>query len=910
MPKSARRSDRARARLVAPTALLVLAAAFTLALASAPPAAAAPAASGASGLRSPAAWFGHPMGADRTLVTYDEEIPYFEYLASASDRVALERIGRTLEGRDLLMVIVSSPENLARLDRYRAVAARLDDPRGLGDAGVDSLVAGGKVFLFVSLNIHSTEIASSQMAPEWVWRLASGGADTAARWLDDVVVLLLPSTNPDGQVMVADWYREQLGTPYEGSAPPRLYHRYAGHDDNRDWFMLNLPETRAVNHALYHRWFPQIVIDEHQMGTTGPRLFVPPYTEPLAAAVHPLILREAGLLGAAMALDLQRAGKPGVVSGYQFDAYWPGGMRSMPWWKNTVGVLTEAASVRLATPVEIDPRELAGDRKGLPDYRAQVNFPDPWPGGTWRLRDIVDYELLLSDSALRTAALHRADFLSARAAMARDAVRRGGAGAPYAWILPPDQHDPGAAARLADLLRENGAEVFRAGAEASPAGAEPDGARVPPGSLVVPAAQPYRPFLVEMLGRQTYPEVRQGPGTEAIYPPYDVTAWSLPDFLGVTVQAADRPLHIPLEPLEGPAWNRAPLQPGPGDLWALSPAETEAYPAVFRLLARGHAVRQVHGGFQGAGRRWPAGTFLVDTPEDTLRDALRGLRASAVRVPAADALGSPGPGAAVPRRLRLPRVGIYQSWLAPMDEGWTRFVLDASAVPYTVLHNADIAAGDLADRFDVILLPHQSRAGLVQGFRPGGHADPPPPPYDRGLAPVGVRSLRRFVENGGTLVALGAACVLPLRDFGLPLADRARNLSRDELLVPGTLLRVEVDRSHPLAYGLPAEAALFVTGGPVPAPLPNGAGASVAARYAPPSRLLVSGWVRGREYLAGAAPLLETRLGRGRVVLMAFRPQFRAQTVGTFRVLLNAILEASGDGPDGPEPVSSPREGR
>ena len=833
----------------------------------------------------PEAFFGHPMGADRRLVSYDEYLPYYHLLAERSDRVTIETLGKTVGGRDLVLVTVSSPENLAALDRYRRISARLNDPRGLSPAGIDSLVEAGKTVLFVSLNIHSTEIGSSQMGMEWVYRLATGGPETAAGALDDVIVLLVPSMNPDGQVMVTDWYRTHVGTAYEGSPLPRLYHPYAGHDDNRDWFMLNLPETRAVNDLLYHRWFPQIVLDEHQMGPRGPRIFVPPYADPLSGNVPPLVMRGADLIGAGMALDLEERGKAGVISGYSFDAYWPGGTRSTPWWKNTVGILTEVASPRIATPIDLDPAELKGGRKGLPEYRRQVNFPNPWSGGWWRLRDVVDYELIVSDSALRTAARHRRDFLANRARMALDAVGRGREESPAGFVIPAGQRDPGAASRLVDLLRENGLEVDRT---LSPVMAS--GETLPAGSFVIPASQPFRPFLLEMMEPQVYPEVRQGPGTRAIYAPYDVTAWTLPELMGVETRALASLPEVSLAPVEGPTWTPPPPLPDAAQAsWALTPTENDAYAAVFRLLAGGVPVSQALDSVRTPDGPLPPGAFLVTASSRVVAKALDGLRAHAFR---------PGP-AATPgfrrRSLHLPRVGIYQSWLAPTDEGWTRFVLDGFGLPYTVLHNRDIQDQPLARRFDSIILPDQSLSELVDG-REGGKAGPGerrPAPYAGGLGAAGVNALREFVQRGGTLVTLGDAAGLPIGEFDIPVRDAAKGVDRADLDVPGTLLRVEVDRAHPLGFGMPPEATVFVTRPPLLTTEPPGpeGNRKVVARFVAEDRVVASGWAVGAARLAGQPVLVETTLGRGRIVLFAFRPQFRGQTQGTYRMFLNALLD-------------------
>ena len=255
------------------------------------------------------------------------------------------------------------------------------------------------------------------MAMEWAHALATANDAETKRRLDDVVLLLVPSLNPDGQIMITDYYRKYVGTKYEGGRLPWLYHHYVGHDNNRDWYMLTQPETRALSRAVYHDWNPQLFVDEHQMGSEGPRMFIPPFADPLDPDVHPLIWREVNMVGANMALRLEQAGKSGLIYGYSFDAYWMGGTRNTGWWKNITGLLLEIASARIASPVYIEPNELRGGTKGLIDYKATINHPNPWKGGWWRMRDIMDYERIASDALLETglALSHRPPAQSAHA---------------------------------------------------------------------------------------------------------------------------------------------------------------------------------------------------------------------------------------------------------------------------------------------------------------------------------------------------------------------------------------------------------------------------------------------------------------------------------------------------------------
>ncbi|MEI6473745.1 MAG: M14 metallopeptidase family protein, partial [Holophagaceae bacterium] len=318
-----------------------------------------------------------PIGADRTLADYGQITAYFRALAAASPRVQIEDLGRSTSGQPLIMAVISSETNLKNKNRHKEIARKLADPRGLSAAQVEALAKEGRAIVLVTCAIHASEIGATQMAMEWAHALTTAQDAETLRRLDSVILLLMPSINPDGQVMETEYYRKQLGTKYEGGRLPWLYHPYVGHDNNRDWYMLTQKESVAINRMAYHEWFPQVWLDEHQMGATGPRMFVPPYANPVAKEVHPLVWRTVDLLGSTMSLRLEEAGKAGVAYGTMFDAYWPGGTKNTGWWKNVVGLLTEVASARLASPADIDPSELAASSKGLVEYKAQVNFPNP-----------------------------------------------------------------------------------------------------------------------------------------------------------------------------------------------------------------------------------------------------------------------------------------------------------------------------------------------------------------------------------------------------------------------------------------------------------------------------------------------------------------------------------------------------
>ncbi len=396
------------------------------------------AASRGADVPSPESHLGFRPGADNHLAPWDDVVSYFEKVGRSSERVRVRVLGETTEGRPFLAAFVSSAETIKDLDRYRTLQAKLSDPRTISDdAERRSAIAGSKAVVVITCSIHSTETASTLMAMELLHELATRDDPATREILDRTILILVPSVNPDGVEKVARWYERTKGTPWEGGGMPELYHKYAGHDTNRDWFMLNLKETRLISKLLYKEWFPTFLYDVHQMGGKGARMFVPPFFDPINPNLDPRMNQGIFTIGAHMANDLAAAGKRGVLTNAMYDNWWNGGNRTTPQRHNIVAVLTEAASVRLATPIFIDDKELQASTRGFTSHQPAVNFVDPWPGGWWRLRDIVDYELICARSLLTLAARYRDPVQSNRVAMASDAVSQGSTSPPVCpWVVP------------------------------------------------------------------------------------------------------------------------------------------------------------------------------------------------------------------------------------------------------------------------------------------------------------------------------------------------------------------------------------------------------------------------------------------------------------------------------------------
>ena len=816
---------------------------------------------------TPQSVLGFRPGADSMLASWSQINDYMARLAASSPRVRLDTLGPTTQGRPYLLVTISDPGNLSRRAALMAAQRRLADPRTLDSATEAHLVASQPAVVLVSCAIHSTEIASSQMSLELAYRLATDSALGAA--LRNVVVLLVPSANPDGIDIVGDWYRRTRGTPYDGSSPPWLYHAYVGHDNNRDWFMLTQAETRHLTRVLYRMWFPEVVYDIHQMGANGSRLFLPPFDDPLNPNLDGALVEAISHVGTAMASALADAGRAGVEHRARFDLWWHGGNRSAPVRHNMIGILSEAASARIASPVQQRPGDLRQPARG-------TNYPLPWPGGWWRLRDIVDYELVASEALVRLASNERAEFVRRFVGAGRRAVEAGRSESPRFYLIPPSQRDEGARVQLANLLLATGIEMSRARA---PFTAE--GRSYPAGTLVIPLAQPFRAHVKDLFERQAYPERRLYPGGPLV-PPYDVTGWTLPLTMAVTVDSVRGSLSADLEPVDTLAVTPGRVA-GTGDVVLLANRSNAEATAVWRALAGGAVVELTTAPFDAAGRTWPEGTLVVRGARAALDRAAAELGFEAAAVPRL-----PSAAGALTLR-RAPRVGLYRSWNGSMDEGWTRWVLERLGVPYASLTDSAARAGNLRSRFDVVILPSES-PGQIRNGRPAGSA---PPEYTGGLGAAGAEALRAFLQAGGTVVALDQASLFAIEDLAAPatviLGGRGprdgQTVSR--FSAPGSIFEVVVDRAHPVASGMDSTAAIFFESSPILDAAPGGRAIASYRREGSP---LLSGFVQGGEMLAGRAALIEAPVGAGRVILFGFSPQHRAQTNGTFKLLTNSIL--------------------
>lgn len=847
---------------------------------------------------TPQEYFGFQPGTDRQLVDYEQLVGYLQALDKASDRVVLQAVGTSPMGRTMYAAFISDPANLAELPRLKEINRALALEPELAPPELERLVKRGRVFLMETLSMHSSEVGPSQALPIIAHELATTSDPQITGTLSGVVLMVVPCHNPDGMDMVVKHYRSTVGTPDEGTSLPGLWHKYVGHDNNRDFVTLTQDDTRVINRLFSTEWYPQVLVEKHQMGRSGPRYFVPANHDPIAINVNEGLWNWLAVMGANLSRDMTAHGCQGVASHWLFDNYWPGSTETSLW-KNVISLLTECASCRIATPVYVEPEELSTHGKGLSEYAKSVNMPDPWPGGWWRLSDIVHFERESTISMLKTASLHREEILRYRNQLCRKEIAEGRELPPAYFILPAAQHDPGELTDLVALLREHGVRVHRlTGA------VEIDGRRFASPDVVVTLAQPYRAFIKEVMEPQEYPVRHYTPDGEVIRP-YDIASWSLPLHRGLECRAvAERSLKLEslLEEIDAPLTWPAPKAPaGTPAAYGLSADFNQSYRTAFAALAAGLPVLRLDRTLKQGDASLPAGSFLLPAGAD--REKLQPLLAKA----------SVGPLtlAAVPSEgittLAMPKIGLVETWFHHMDAGWTRFIFDRFSIPYTVLRPAEISDTDLS-RFDVLVFPDSDPGLMMEGRIDEGdnHYLPDlPPEYLKGIGDDGMLDVVDFLNNGGVVVAWGRSTGLftgvlkertgdkETRPFRLPVGDIGDRLEKKGLYIPGSLLRATV-RVHPLTLGMPATLGVFSRGTPVLATsIPRSdMDRRVVVAFPENEDLLLSGYAEHPELLRRHAAAVWVRKGKGQLALMAFSPEFRASTQSTFKLLFNALLLA------------------
>jgi hypothetical protein len=800
---------------------------------------------------TPESVFGFPVGAEGKLIDYDQSIGYFKRLAAASNRIKLIEVGKTSFGRPWVAAIISSPENLAALDRYKQINMRIAHPDGLTDSAARALARQGKVIVDISGGLHATEIAGAQHTPQLAYELLSKAMQPATKEiLDNVIFFLWPTINPDGQAIAVNACR--------GTGPNVLYQKYIGHDNNRDSYMLNVVESRVVART-WREWEPDIVYVHHQSPPFPYRMWIPPFADPIGMRAPPIMGRTVNAIGTRIAAELDFRGQPGAVHMLAtFDAYYPGYIDYMPMYQNVAAWWTETAGGNCAAT-----QGGAGGRGGR-GFRPNDSIPtalyvSPWLADRWSLRDAVDYMVTASMATLNYAAKFREEVLYNRYLSGRNTIEQFRKSPPYAYVVPQAQHDRAAPVELLRRLAFLGVRVSQANRDFTY-----DGTAYPKGTWVIPMDQEYAQLVRELLEVQRYPTVGD---TD----PYDAAGWTLPYQMGVTVAEGKTPLsaevRAALRPVLGraEAWGASPEFPfttnamaagivpppgsitGTGDHLLLDPAQNNSFRLINRALTTGAQLRYVPAA--GASRYALTGgdpARIAAWASELWITAVRGaIPAGAVNAPS--------------------RIALYKSSANNMDQGWTEWLLDTHGFAYTTLSPADLQAGNLGARFDVVLFGPQA-------------------------APAAARTpLDSFVRGGGTVVGWNAGATGLIATLGLPVRNVAPG--RQQYFTGISIMEVTTDPSHPVMAGMPERADVVVNGSPIFTTLDGFEGA-VLAKFPADKSPLRSGFLNGEQFIKGYAAALDVKRDRGHVILFGFHPQWRGQPMGTFRTVFNSAFFA------------------
>lgn len=831
---------------------------------------------------------GFKVGADYHLATYDQAIQYWRILEKNSPRLQLFSAGKTSMGQDMIYAVISSEKNIAELDKYKTILRRLSLAQGLSPEEAKKLAQEGKAIVYIDGGLHASECAPAQHNIQLAYDLAVAQDEKTSEILDKVILVLV-FANPDGMNILAEWYQQNLNTPYEVSPLPRLYHIYAGHDNNRDSYLANLVETQNIARLVNKEWFPVIFYNHHQTAPFPARIWIPPNSEPTNPNVHPLIIRWQNLVGSAMGAAFDEEGKEGAISRHLFDTWYPGYLTQVQDSHNIISILTETALYRYATPHFYTLRDFPPEYQ---DLTMSAFYPSPWKGGWWRLKDAVDYCLTASKAVLQTAAKYKEELLLNKYRMGKDIIERFQKEPPYAWIIPPKQADPQSVSLLLNRMILLGVDVYQS--------LEPftcDGLSYPAGTYIIPMTQPFALFIKNVFEEQKYPDLRQYPDLwqglvnpidfeGAPFESYDMMGWTLPYQFGADVRVANTPISPQMEKVDEVHLKKGKLPAKMGLGFVLSPQQNASAAAINRLLKSGVTIYRLAQKTTINSKTLASGTIIIPS---------RQVRTPFWKKLVADWDLTPEVINQKPKvkllKINPVRVGIYQSWVPSADEGWTRYILDMYEFSYKILHDADIRAGLLEKNYDVIILPDTWRPEIIiEGHKKGTM----PPQYVGGIGAKGLQNLKKFAAQGGTLIFFNSTCNLAIKSFGIPVKNVMEKVKRGEFTCTGSILRIEFDSDHPLAFGMPSQAGGIFDNSCAFITLPtfkDDAQPRSVARYAR-ENLLMSGYIYGESFIKGKSSIMEVPYQKGKLILFGFPIQYRAQPYGTFKLLFNAIYSA------------------
>ncbi len=856
-------------------------------------------------ITKPEDFLGFKPGADFHLANYEQAIAYFEKIAAQSDRMQIFDMGETSEGRRQKYAIISSEANMANLEKYRLINEKLTMSRGVSEEEAKSLADEGKAIVWIDCGLHATEASPAQHALQLAYDMISG-EDRKTKSIRENVIFLLVFANPDGLTMVSDWYMKNVGTKYEKARLPELYMKYAGHDNNRDSYIANLKEIQNMNRVTCQVWFPEILYNLHETAPFPARIWLPPESEPMNPNVHTIIVRWKNLIGSAMGKAFAEAEQPGAISRVTFDSWYPGYVTQFVDGHNIPSILTETANFGLATPNFYTLNEFP---EAYRDLTKGVFYPDPWEGGWWRLGDAVAYNLTASKAVLETASKYKHEFLFNKWKMASDVIEKFSTEPPYGWIVPAEQRDENSTILMLNRFILNGVEIYIAEENFEHAGIQ-----YAKGSYIIPTSQPFGYFVKNIMERQEYPDLKkythlwQGvvgrvKTTKDPIRAYDAAGWTVPLQMGVKYKAISKPFTVKTKRItEAFATNGSIKQSG--GQYVLSHADNGSFIAVNRIIEAGGKVGYAQKEFTLAGKKFEAGTFVIESSSinsQKLRDIVK---STSVKL-----TGGKVSVAVTP--YNKAKVGLYKSWRASMDAGWISLVLDRFEFPYKQLENAEIIAGELNSRYDVIILPDMRGDAIVTGMPKMSTL----PDFVGGITPEGLDNLKDFVKKGGVLVCNEGSVDFAIEEFKIPIVSVLKGLKPTDFNCPGSILKMNYNTTQKGAFGMPENGNAYVSGAAAYKMLPDtvridaGKPAStgkngkddyklvekdmkynVIASY-PNESLLLSGMIYGEDIVKKHATVLEVPVEKGNLILFGFNFHNRAQSYSTFKLLFNNLYK-------------------
>ncbi|MEM7415435.1 MAG: M14 family metallopeptidase [Gemmatimonadota bacterium] len=873
----------------------------------------------------PTEHFGHEIGADYMLFNYEALHAYWVTVANQSDRMVLDTIGLTEEGRPQIQAIITSPENHRNIDRYREISAQLAKAAGVSREEARAMADEGKAIIWIDGGLHANEVLGAAQLTEMVYRLNEFTDAETLRILDDVVILATHA-NPDGMTLLSDWYM-RIDDPEERSSagPPVLYQKYAGHDNNRDFYMAALAETQNMNRSMYREWFPQIVYNHHQTGPAGTVMFAPPFRDPPNHYLDPLIITSLDRVGSAMHQRFVLEGKGGTTmrSGAGYSTWWNGGLRTTPYFKNMIGLLTE--TIGHPTPMEIP----FIPQRQMP----RGDIPLPVEPGPWHFRQSVEYSQTANWAVLDYASRNRDHLLFNIWQMGQNSIVRGNTDSwttlpfeideaaetifrgsrddfervlrdpadrdPRGFVIPRDQKNFLTAIKFVNALLYGGVDVHRTTSDFSLAGRD-----YPAGSFVVKANQAFRPHVLDMFEKQQHPNDFAYPGAPPTAP-YDNTGWTLAWQMGIEVDRVTEGFDGPFELIEDiidapPAGMVANAVSNPSG-WVVDHIN-DAFAAVNRVLAAGGEVWWFTDPIEAGGTQFAEGAFYLEAEAAMIADLAekKGL----------DFIGVGSPPAGASMELQPVKVGLWDRYGGSMPSGWTRMILEDFEFDFDVLYPPDFDEGDLDD-YDVLVfedgaIPSAPQMGPGgRGFGGGGGPDPAtvPEEYRQRMGNVTVETtipeVLDFTREGGAVIAIGSSASLAYH-AGLPvnnhLVEGGEVLTREDYFTPGSVLDMKVDHVSPLTHGFGDRANVLFSHSPTFSLQPGAESQGVRRiGWFDTANPLRSGWAWGEHYLEGGVGAIEADYGSGKIFLFGPKVTFRAQPHGTFGFLFNGIYYGAAD---------------